>query len=54
MRYRVRDHFCVHLDGQAYEAGTMLELTAEQAERHAVQIEEIAEPRPPKRRKATP
>ena len=52
MAFKVRDHFCVHLDGQAHPAGTVLELTAEQVERHAAQIEEIADTPQPKRRKA--
>jgi hypothetical protein len=54
MLYKVRDQFCVHLDGQAHEAGTVLDLTPEQAENHAAQIEEVQQPTTPKRRKVKP
>ena len=54
MQYRVRDHFFVHLEGFAYPGGTLLELTEEQAELHAAQIEQVeqASSCTPKRRKA--
>ena len=42
--HKVRDHFYVHLDGKAHGPGTELDLTAEQAERHAAQVESIPEP----------
>lgn len=54
MKYKVREHFYVHMNGQVFEPGTVLDLTEEQAERHAAQLEEAQEaPSPTKRRKAS-
>ena len=52
MNYKVREHFYVHMDGKVYEPGTELELTAEQAERHAAQIEPVEAPKPARKVKA--
>lgn len=41
MKYKVREHFYVHMDEKVFEPGTELELTAEQAERYAAQIEVV-------------
>ena len=52
MKFKVREHFFVHLNDKVYEPGTELELTAEQAERHATQIEPLEAPKPAKKAKA--
>jgi hypothetical protein len=52
MKYKVREHFFVHLDGKVLEPGTELELTDEQAERHAAQIEPVEAPKPARKVKA--
>lgn len=52
MQYKVREHFFVHLDGQSYGPGTVLDLSDEQAERHAAQIETVESPKPSRKAKA--
>ena len=52
MKYKVREHLYVHLDGQVHEPGTVLDLTDEQAERHAAQIEPAEAPKPSRKVKA--
>lgn len=52
MKYKVREHFFVYLDGQVHEPGSLLELTDEQAERHAAQIEPAEQPKPARKVKA--
>ena len=52
MQYKVREHFYVHLDGQVHEPGTVLDLTEEQAERYAAQIEPAEQPKPARKAKA--
>lgn len=52
MQYKVREHFFVHLDGQSYGPGDLLDLTDEQAERHAAQIEPAEAPKPARKAKA--
>jgi hypothetical protein len=44
-KYRVRDHFTLHpIDGEPVEAGTVVELTDEEAEFYAAQIEPVLKP----------
>lgn len=52
MKYKVRDHFFVHMDGQVHEPGTELDLTDDQAERYAAQIELAEVPKPSRKVKA--
>ena len=52
MKFKVREHFFVHMDGKVHEPGTELELSAEQAERHAAQIEPVEAPKPSRKVKA--
>lgn len=52
MQYKVREHFYVHLGGQVHVPGTVLDLTEEQAERHAAQIEPAEQSKPSRRAKA--
>lgn len=52
MKYKVREHFYVHLDGQVHEPGSVLELTDEQAERHAAQVEPAESSKPSRKVKA--
>lgn len=40
-KYKVREHFYVHLDGEVHQPGDVVDLTDEQAEAHAVQIEAV-------------
>ena len=52
MKHKVRDHFFVHMDGKVHEPGTVLDLTEEQAERHAAQIEIVEQPKTSRKVKA--
>ena len=45
MKYKVREHFFVHMDGQVYESGSELELNDEQALRYEAQIELVEAPK---------
>lgn len=40
-KYKVREHFNVLLNEEAHEAGSVLELTEEEAALYAHQIEEV-------------
>lgn len=40
-KFKVREHFYVHLDGDVHGPGDVVELTEEQAEAHAAQIEPL-------------
>ena len=46
MKYKVREQFFVHMDGQVFEPGTELDLNDEQAALHAVQIEAVEPAKP--------
>jgi hypothetical protein len=51
MEYKVRDHFFVHLDGQSYGPGSSVDLSDEQAARHAAQIEAVEPVKPSRKAK---
>lgn len=45
MKYKVREHFFVHMDGQVYKPGSELDLNEEQALRYEAQIEPVEAPK---------
>jgi hypothetical protein len=52
MQYKVRDSFYVHLGNQVAEPGAVLELTAEEFELVAHQVEPVETPKPARKAKA--
>lgn len=52
MKFKVREHFFVHMSGKVYEPGTELDLNEDQAERYAAQIEPVEVPKPSRRVKS--
>ena len=52
MKYKVREHFFLHMDGQVHEPGSVLDLNEEQVERYAGQIEPAEQPKPARKVKA--
>ena len=41
MKFKVRDHFYVHHKGEVFGPGQTVDLTADEAEAHAAQIEPV-------------
>ena len=52
MKYKVREHFFLHMEGQVHEPGTVLDLSDEQADVYAAQIEPAEAPKPARKVKA--